>query len=216
MKKLFLKFLAITLTLGISISSGIALLAHYNGGRFDPICEIERLIKDNRRDDALDMLEHFLDSNRSHPRLAELRKSLEYSRTEKAISFLYSGAIKGEVFDAYSGLGAIAADLCVIGDIRDLGIQSWKYIIREDDFNRLIMLLSGAGVGLSSTGLIKGCNALAKNSVKYLSQIPGMKKRGLLKNLIEKSISREDQLRIWSLLKKTAFQYQGQLQIFQA
>jgi hypothetical protein len=42
----------------------------------------------------------------------------------------------------------------------------------SEDFDELIMLLAAAGVGLSGTGMLNGCNALAKNTVKYLDKIP--------------------------------------------
>jgi hypothetical protein len=75
-----------------------------------------------------------------------------YSR-EKVKSFIWNGAIRGEVYDSYSGLGAISADLCILGDVRDLGIQSWKYVTDSEDFDRFIMLLSAAGLGYLPQGL---------------------------------------------------------------
>jgi hypothetical protein len=55
---------------------------------------------------------------------------------------IWNGAIKGELYDAYSGLGAISADLCVLGDLRELRIQSWKYVTGKEDFDDLVTLLS--------------------------------------------------------------------------
>jgi hypothetical protein len=82
--------------------------------------------------------------------LKHLDEDLDYTPKEKLKCLIWSGAIKGEVHDAYSGLGAISADLCVLGDLGDLRIQSRKYIRRNEDFDELIMLLSVSGLGLSS------------------------------------------------------------------
>ena len=132
------------------------------GDSFDPMREIEKLRNENRRDDALDMAKVFRESQTGDDHeLEKLEDSLEYTTGEKVKSFIWNGAIKGEVYDSYSGLGAISADLCVLGDLRDLGIQSWNYVTSDKDFDHFILLLSVAGVGLSSTGLMNGCNALA-------------------------------------------------------
>ena len=116
---------------------------------------------------------------------------------------MWNGAIKGEVYDSYSGLGAISTDLCILGDVRDLGTQSWKYVTGSEDFDRFIMLLSAAGVGLFSTGIANGCNALAKSTAKYLKNIPGVAKNGILRRLLETKLSYKQSEKIWNLLKKT-------------
>ena len=135
--------------------------------------------------------------------LKELEENLEYTTGEMVKSFIWNGAIKGEVYDSYSGLGAISADLCVLGDLRDLGIQSWNYVTDSKDFDHFILLLSAAGVGLSSTGLMNGCNALAKNTAKYLKNIPGVIKSGLLRRLLETKLTCKESEKVWDLLKKT-------------
>ena len=100
----------------------------------------------------MDLARFFQDSQTDDiQKFTELEKEMEYTRSEKLKSLLYNGAIKGEVFDTYSGAGAIAADLCVIGDIRDFGIQSLKYLNDEEDFDGLVMILSTSGIGLSAT-----------------------------------------------------------------
>jgi hypothetical protein len=133
----------------------------------------------------------------------KIEKDLQYSPAEKIKSFLWDGAIKGQVYDSYSGLGAISSDLCLIGDVRDLGIQGWKYITNSDDFDKLIMILSAAGIGLSSTSFINGTNALAKNTLKYLKKVPASFNKGLLKKFLSGKVSPENCKKIWALLKKT-------------
>jgi hypothetical protein len=77
-------------------------------------------------------------------------------------------------------LGAISTDLCVFGDIRDLGIQGWKYLTGDQDFDGFVTLLSAAGIGLSTTPFLDGTNALAKNILKYLKKVPGSINKGLI------------------------------------
>jgi hypothetical protein len=130
----------------IVLSTG-AIYINHTGNRFDPIREIQRLKSHNRRDDALDLATFYrenkiIDANT----IAEFEKNLKYTTAEKLKSLIWYGAIKGQVYDTPSALGAISIDLCVVGDIRDLGIQSWKYLTGGHDFDKSITLLSAAGI----------------------------------------------------------------------
>jgi hypothetical protein len=189
------------------LSSGLALYIHYQGEEFDPIREIQRLKQENRRDEALDMVHLFRENQRDKEKLKELERDLEYSTFEKIKSFTWSGIIKGEVFDSYSGVGALSADLCIVGDVRDLGIQSWKYLTNKEDFDRLVLILSAAGLGLSSTPFINGCDSLAKNIIKYLKRIPRVVNRGVLKKFLSGTMTKQQYKKIWDLLKKTTGQF---------
>jgi hypothetical protein len=204
LKRILRKYFELGLVWFVVLSSGLALYWNWTGDSFDPVREIEKLRNENRRDDALDMAKVFRGSQTEDDHeMEEIEESLEYTTGEKVKSFIWNGAIKGEVFDSYSGLGAISSDLCILGDLRDLGIQSWNYVTDSEDFDRFIMLLSAAGVGLSSTGLANGCNALAKNTAKYLKNIPGVAKKGMLRRLLETKLTYKESEKIWDLLKKT-------------
>ena len=204
MKTVCWSCLKITVLLAIIISSILAISAHYCSLDWDPIREIQILKDQNRRDDALDLTTFFKQNERTEStKLSEIEKDLQYSPAEKFKSFVWDGAIKGQVYDSYSGLGAISSDLCLIGDVRDLGIQGWKYITNSDDFDKLIMILSAAGIGLSSTSFINGTNALAKNTLKYLKKVPASFNKGLLKKFLSGKVSPENCKKIWALLKKT-------------
>jgi hypothetical protein len=171
---------------------------------WDPIREIKKLKDQNRRDDALDLATFFKQNGRSEStKLSTIEKDLKYSPAEKIKSFVWDGAIKGQVYDSYSGLGAISSDLCLIGDVRDLGIQGWKYLIGSDDFDRFILILSAAGIGLSSTTFINGTNALAKNVMKYLKQTPACLNKGILKLFLAGKLSYHQAEKLWDLFKKT-------------
>ena len=210
MKKLYwncLKYMLLSVTI---ISSSLAIYTQYKGRPFDPIREIQRLKSENRRDDALDLARFYQENHpKNQKRFAKLEHELAYTTAEKIKSFAWSGMMLGRVYDSYSGMGAISADLFVFADIRDLGIQSWKYFTGAKDFDTLITVLSAAGIGLSTTSFIDGTDALAKNTLKYLKKIPAKMNKGLLKKFLSGSISHGSYKKIWTLLKKTTGQSQG-------
>lgn len=209
MKRIFWNFIKVGVLIFVIISSGLALYVHYKGEGFDPVREIQRLRRENRREEALDIARFFSESQAGDTeKMKELEEALEYTRLEKVKSFTWNGAVKGEVYDSYSGAGAIGADLCVFGDIRDLGIQSWKYLSNDPDFDRLIMLLSAAGLGFSTTPFMNGCDSLAKSTIKYLKKIPDIVNRGVLKKFLSGKIPKGCYEKIWNLLKKTNIQSQ--------
>jgi len=192
------------------LSSIITILINHTGYQFDPIQEIQRLKSQNRRDDALDLAQFYrANLTKDQEKFAQIEKSLEYTPSEKIKSFVWNGAIKGQVYDSYSGLGTISADLFVIGDLRDLGIQCWKYLTEPENFDGLVALLSAAGIGLSSTPFLNGTNALAKNTIKYLKEVPTMHNRGLLKKFLSGKALPQNCKKIWELLKKTNGRFPG-------
>ena len=177
---------------------------HYKGSAFDPIHEIQRLKSENRRDEALDLTRFFKENQiNDREKFARIETALEYTATEKIKSFVWNGAIRGQVYDSYSGMGAISADLSVVGDIRDLGIQGWKYLTGGHDFDGFVTILSAAGIGLSTTPFFDGTNALAKNILKYLKKVPASINKGLLKKFLSGKVSPTNCKKIWALLKKT-------------
>jgi hypothetical protein len=204
LKKICWNCLKFVLLSVIIISSSLAIYMHYKGSAFDPIREIQRLRSENRRDDALDLARFFKENQiADQNKFGRIEKALEYTAAEKITSFAWKGAIKGEVYDTYSGIGAISADLCVVGDIRDLGIQGWKYLIGGQDFDGFVTILSAAGIGLSTTPFLDGTNALAKNILKYLKKVPDSINKGLLKKFLSGKLSPANCKKIWNLLKKT-------------
>ena len=205
MKNLFWNCLKFTLLITLILSSAFTLYLNHTGSNFDPIKEIQSLRNQNRRDDALDLAKFYNETQSENPgRIANLKNALEYTTAEKIKSLTWDGFIKGQVYDSYSGIGAISSDLCIYGDIRDLGVQGWKHLIK-DDADGMIALLSAAGIGLSSTAFVNGCNALAKCTVKYLKKIPESINTGLLKRFLSGKMSPVECEKIWHLLKKTSF-----------
>jgi hypothetical protein len=204
LKKLCWNCLKYALLIVIVISSGFTIYLNYTGSSFDPIKEIQSLRNQNRRDDALDLAK-FYDENQTGNKeiIAAIKNDLEYTITEKIKSISWDGFILGRVYDSYSGIGAISSDLCIYGDIRDLGIQGWKRLTKSDDADGMVALLSAAGIGLSTTAFINGSNALAKNTLKYLKKVPESINTGLLKKFLSGKVSPAECEKIWDLLKKT-------------
>ena len=208
MKKLCWKCLKFVLLFVVIISSSLAIYIYHKGSAFDPIREIQKLRSENRRDDALDLARFFKENQfTDQNKFTKIEKELEYTAAEKVKSFIWNGAINGQIYNSYSGMGAISADLCVIGDIRDLGIQGWEYLTGGQDFDGFVTILSAAGIGLSTTPFLDGTNALAKNILKYLKKVPASINKGLLKKFLSGKVSPTNCKKIWSLLKKTTGQY---------
>jgi len=194
-------------TVCIVLSSALAIYIHYKG-EFDPVREIQKLQRSNMRDDAHDMATFFMENKNGNPdKIRELEKDLRYTTTEKIKLFTWNGAIKGEVLDTYSGIGAISADLCIVGDIRDVSVQSWKYVMDRENFDKMVMLLSAAGIGLSSTPFLKGTRSLAKNTLKFLKRVPPSMNKGLLKKFLSGKFSKQSLNVTWGLFKKTTIAF---------
>lgn len=210
MKRIIYRFIKTGVLILIILSSGFALYVHHKGEGFDPVKEIQRLKDENRRDDALDMARFFRENQTGNiKKIEELENDLNYTFLEKIMSFTWDGVIKGEVYDSYSGMAAVLSDMCLFGDLRDLTIQSWKYLIDAPDMDKIIMGLSAAGIGLSSTAFVNGANALAKGTIKYLKKIPGYHNKGVLKELLSGKLSVQNLEKVWALLKKTNGQFPG-------
>jgi hypothetical protein len=210
LKVVFGRFLRLTAVFFILFSSGLALFIHYKGSSFDPVREIQSLIQQNQRDEALDMVEFFKENDPGNgKKMKELGKGLEYGFREKFQSFTWNGLIKGEVHDTYSGMGAVSSDLCLLGDLRDLAIQSWNYLFDRPDFDQVVMGLSVAGIGFSSAPFVNGSSSVAKSLLKYSKRMPKAMKSPVLKQFVSGKLPPKESEKIWHLLKKTDGAYPG-------
>ena len=193
------KFVKFVVVIIIMLSSGLALYIQQKGAEFDSIREIQKLKDQNRRDDALDLVEFVKENQPDNiEEVKRIEEDLKYSRSEKAGSFI-KGAVKGEVYDTFSGLGAVSSDLCVYGDIRDLGLHSWRFLRSDENFDLTVMVLSGIGVILSTKPFIHGIDSLTKNTVKYLKRISSISTQGVLKKFLSGMVSLKDSKKIWDL-----------------
>jgi len=211
LKKLCWNCLKYALLIIIILSSALTIYLNYTGSSYDPIREIQSLRDQNRRDDALDLAKFYNEAQTENQEIiATLKDDLEYTTAEKIKSISWNGFILGRVYDSYSGIGAISSDLCIYGDVRDLGIQGWKRLTKADDADALVALLSAAGIGLSTTAFINGSNALAKNTLKYLKKVPESINTGLLKKFLSGKVSPAECEKIWNLTKKTTGTFPAQ------
>jgi hypothetical protein len=71
----------------------------------------------------------------------------EFTWWRKVKSTMY-GAITGKICDEYSAYGAISSDYTIYGDLRDLVVQSWKYL-NDEEVDGIIIALSAYGIVLS-------------------------------------------------------------------
>jgi len=106
-----------------------------------------------------------------------------FKRTLKKLSSFSEGFTQGKGRDLAGIAGAISADFTVIGDVRDLSEQYKKYE-KGDDVNELIVVLSGAGIGLTaltigsmgSAAPVKVGASIIKLSAKTQKMTPRFKK----------------------------------------
>ena len=99
--------------------------------------------------------------------------------------------------------------MTLFGDIRDLAIQSWKYLSKDPDYDKSIMLLSGAGIGLSSTTFINETDSMAKSTIKYVERFPSLAEKGVMKKFLSGKVSPKESEKLYELLKKTIGAYPG-------
>lgn len=185
----------------ILISSGAALYFQLTGSFYDPVKTIQELQSQNRRDEALDLvLFHKENGIADMDELEPLEKDLEYSSFEKTKS-IADGAVTGRVYDTYSSIGAVISDLCVVGDVRDLGIQFWRYI-KDEEVDGLVAVLSGIGIVLSAKPMTDVMASYVKTVVKYMRKVP-LKIDGYLKKLLKGRLSLRESTLVFDLLKKT-------------
>lgn len=204
MKKICSTTIKVTALSMMVISPYWALIAYFSQNQWDPIKEIQRLMDQDRRDEAAEMV-RFLKDNRLHDGddLGRIEKDVAYGPLEKAKALVLEGAIKGQVSDSYSGIGAMAADLCLFGDIRDLTVQTWNRFFEKDGFDGVIATLAGVGIALSTVPMFDLMYAFSKNTAKYVKRLPACMNKGMLRSFLSGRSSPEQGTMIYNLLKKT-------------
>ena len=119
------------LIMHILISSGAALYGQITGSHFDPIKVILKF-----------------QTQSQNSRDTSQEEDVEYSTWQKFKSTI-RGAITGKICDKYSAYGAVSTDYTIVGDFRDLAIQSWKYL-NDDEVDEIVLTLSASGIILSA------------------------------------------------------------------
>ena len=208
MKNTLIKCTRIFLMMFDALTFAFTHIIKTQGNSFDLVKETKKLYSENRRDDALVLAKTFKGINKwGNGELAKIEKQLEYDTIEKFKIALWNGVTKGEVYDHYSGMGAMFADMCLWGYIRDLAIEGYDFITRDSSNENAMMLLSGTGVSSFCYPIIDGASVLAKNTGKYLKSSPNPPSGGLLRQYVSGDLSPTESHKIWLLLKKTTGPY---------
>ena len=116
-----------------------------------------------------------------------LRQDTTLKTITTQVSSFVSGFAEGKGANMAGLAGAVTADFTVIGDIRDLRGE-YKHYSKNEDVNELIVVLSGAGIGLTaltissmgSAGPAKAGASTIKTAVK-MGRITGRFQKELLK-----------------------------------
>jgi len=66
--------------------------------------------------------------------------------------------------------------MVVLGDMRDLGIESWNYIRDDPDFDLVVLGLSLSGLVLSASPFVHA-PAAVKAMAKYIKRFPHLAKQ---------------------------------------
>ena len=203
MKRLITTTLKLPLLAMIALTSILTLSIQFTDTTWDPIKSIQVLQNKHRRDEAIDLLE-FAKENHLCPaeELELIEDDLSSGFTERMKAVIIDGVIKGQVYDTPSGIGAMAADLCLFGDIRDITLQTWNALFHRNDFDGVTATLSGAGIALSAAPMFDVVSAAQKSTVKYVTRMPDINK-GMLKRFLSGKVSKEQSAEIYNLLKKT-------------
>ena len=189
MTKLISIIIKLPLLTLIALSSFLALSTHFRDNPWDPIKTIQALQQQHRRDEALVLVQLLKDNNiRPKEELDIIEQGFSYGFTEKMKAAIVDGAIKGQVYDTPSGIGAMVADLCLFGNIRDITIQAWNVMFHRDDFDGLNAALAGTGIALSAAPMFDMLSAVQKSTVKYVARMPDINK-GMLKRFLTGKVS---------------------------
>ena len=202
------KLLKIVILLFFFFSSGLALLFYYIGD-FDPVKMAIGLKNDNNRDQALDVIEFSLENNIGNQKeLRNLHDNYQYNIMEKTNDLFWQGAIKGDVFNMYSGIGCVGADLMVFGDVRDLTKQGLN-LLSGKDVDHVVAALSAIGVSTTvaeATGVgipVDAGVSVIKTITKYVTKVFKKIPDSILKTAITgKKYSADAYKKIWILFKE--------------
>ena len=205
------RILMTVIFLFIFFSSGLTIFLNYYQD-FDPVEMAVGLKNADKRDQAIDVIEFSMDHNiGDQEALRSLNEKYQYSFKEKSRDLFWHGAVKGEVFNMHSGIGCIAADLAVIGDVRDLSKQGFNWFAGKD-VDPVVAALSAIGVGttvvtMTGPGVVVDAGvSVVKTTAKYLKKSFKTVPDGIIKAAVAgKKFSAGDYKKFWRLFKETKF-----------
>lgn len=80
------------------------------------------------------------------------KQDTQFKKVSRQISNFSQGFVEGESANMAGIVGAISADFTVVGDVRDLKKQ-YDIHLQNKQVNELIVILSGAGIGLTAASV---------------------------------------------------------------
>lgn len=158
--------------------------------RINPVPHAKKLVKKKQYSSANEYLSYFMeydyvkndkDAVKLFNDIGKIRGSYSY-QTKKA----FEGLLYGKSDEMTGKAVALATDFLVIGDIRDLSIESVKWYKGESP-DKLVAALSTIGlVASAATFMSAGSTAPAKGSISFfkISHSMGKLPKWLVKNLI--------------------------------
>ncbi|RMX05986.1 hypothetical protein D8I35_12680 [Corticibacter populi] len=124
--------------------------------RTDPLPEVEALVARQRYAEAAELLDFFLqyDYVRTRPEAQQLHEAIETRRSSLSYQAgkIAEGVLHGRSDENIGQIAGIASDFLVIGDLRDLGIQAWRYA-RDEETDPVLIALSSLGLAASAAQL---------------------------------------------------------------
>ena len=138
----------------------------------DIVSEIELAIQESRFDDASMYLDIANDNNYpvdySYYQQQILKSDTPLNNLTVKITHFTNGFIRGKGQDLAGIAGSVSADFTVVGDVRDL-YQQYRRYEKGEQVDDLIVVLSGAGVGLTALTIGSlGATAPAKAGTSLL------------------------------------------------
>ena len=132
--------------------------------RIDPVPHAQELVVEKRFAEAALYLGYFMEFDyvKDDPQAVELYTQIENERSSwwYNLKKIGEGLIKGESDETIGNTTAIVSDFLVIGDIRDLGIEGWKYV-KGEEVDEVEVTLSGISVAATGAQIVSGASTAA-------------------------------------------------------
>jgi hypothetical protein len=136
---------------------------------------IDRALQEGNYDDAVMYQEIASYAGMTLNTDTKARLDEEKSTSSKVVrntgNFL-EGFVTGDGNDSASFAGALASDLTVVGDVRDIGTEGTK-LVTGQDYSRLILGLSVVGLAATTATVVTGGGALPARAGVSLLKVAG-------------------------------------------
>lgn len=120
--------------------------------RIDPLPEVQQMVDEGAYAQADLYLDYFMDYDyvKANPAAQQLQQSIKDKRSSTLyqLQSIGEGLALGRSDEDAGQIAAVVSDLMVIGDLRDLGVQGWRWANDEATDPVLIAL---ASIGVAAT-----------------------------------------------------------------